>query len=76
LSDPNLLSSAAVDAIAEPADRVLVSAVCLSEIAIKRAFGKLAAPIDLTRDVAGSVFLLLPIAVPHSVMTPAIAAPS
>ncbi len=67
LSDPNQMTSAATDAIAEPNNRVYVSVISLWEIALKRAIGKLVAPIDITKDVAGAGFELLPLKVEHIV---------
>jgi PIN domain nuclease of toxin-antitoxin system len=65
LSDPKLLSPAAATAIGDPQNRVLVSIAVLWEIAIKRAIGKLSAPIDLQNDVTHGGFELLPIQVAH-----------
>ena len=65
LSDPKLLTSAAANAIADPNNRVLISVAVLWEIAIKRAIGKLNAPIDLQQDVGRAGFDLLPIEVIH-----------
>lgn len=69
LSDPGLLSPAATAAISDPQNRVLVSVAVLWEIAIKRAIGKLTAPIDLETDVARAGFELLPLEVRHIVAT-------
>ena len=49
LDDPLLLSLAARQAIAEPGNKVQVSAAVCWEIAIKRGLGKLTAPADLRR---------------------------
>ena len=69
LSDPNLLSPAAAKAIADPQNRILVSAAVLWEIAIKRAIGKLTAPVDLLVAYSIAGFDLLPISVEHIVAT-------
>jgi PIN domain nuclease of toxin-antitoxin system len=56
LSVPHQLSTPASAAIADPANEVHVSVITLWEIAIKRAIGKLQAPIDLQSDVTRAVF--------------------
>jgi PIN domain nuclease of toxin-antitoxin system len=58
--DPTLVSSAR-SAIADPANEVLVSAVTIWEIAIKRALGKLDAPEGLSEGVVGNRFAVLPV---------------
>jgi PIN domain nuclease of toxin-antitoxin system len=65
LSDPKLLATPAAAAIADPQNQVLISVAVLWEIAIKRAIGKLIAPIDFGQDVARAGFSLLPIEVSH-----------
>ena len=69
LSSPNLLSQSAKLAIADPANEVCVSVITLWEIAIKRAIGKLQAPVDLQSDVARVGFQLLSLTVNHVVAT-------
>lgn len=69
LSSPNQLTQPAATAIADPANEVQVSVITLWEIAIKRAIGKLQAPIDLQSDVARAGFQLLPLTVAHIVAT-------
>ena len=61
------LSDQARDAIADPANLVMVSAVSAWEISIKKAFGKLAAPDDLERQVDQGGFTPLPISIAHGV---------
>ncbi len=58
--DPNL-HPAARSAIADPANDVLVSSASIWEIAIKRALGKLAAPVGLTAACDEAGFAVLPI---------------
>jgi PIN domain nuclease of toxin-antitoxin system len=65
LSDPKILTPAAASAISDPQNRVLISVAVLWEIAIKRAIGKLTAPIDLQNDVQRVGFELLPIDLVH-----------
>ena len=69
LSSPSQRRSAAADRIADPDNQVFVSVVSLWEIAIKRAIGKLQAPVDLQLDVSRAGFELLPITVSHIVAT-------
>ncbi len=69
LSSPNQLTQPAAVAIADRANEVQVSVVTLLEIAIKRAIGKLQAPIDLQADVARAGFQLLALTVDHIVAT-------
>jgi PIN domain-containing protein len=60
LADEGLHPSAQ-DAIADPANLVVVSAASAWEISIKKALGKLAAPDDLERQVQAGGFVPLPI---------------
>jgi PIN domain nuclease of toxin-antitoxin system len=69
LSDPNLLTPVASNAISDPKNEVFVSIITLWEIAIKRVIGKLTAPIDLELDVSRAGFKLLPMEVAHIVAT-------
>lgn len=65
LSSPDQLTQPAGIAIADPANEVLVSVISLWEIAIKRAIGKLQAPINLRTDVQRIGFQLLALSVDH-----------
>jgi PIN domain nuclease of toxin-antitoxin system len=60
------LSKKAVTAISTPNARVLISAVVIWEIAIKRRLGKLDAPADLLEQVERSGVDLLPITARHA----------
>lgn len=66
LSDDPALSSAAREAIAEPANELLVSAVSLWEMAIKRSLGKLRVPDDLPAQILGQGFGWLPVTAEHA----------
>lgn len=57
--DPSLTPGAR-DAIADPANDVVVSAATIWELEIKRAAGKLVAPTDLVEVVESEGFTLLP----------------
>jgi PIN domain nuclease of toxin-antitoxin system len=61
------LTSQARDAIADPVNLVMVSAVSAWEISIKRALGKLAAPDDLERQVDEGGFAPLSISMAHGI---------
>jgi PIN domain nuclease of toxin-antitoxin system len=61
------LTPQARDAIADPANVVVVSAASALEISIKKALGKLAAPDDLEQQVHAGGFLSLPISIAHGV---------
>ena len=61
VADDSTLRSATRDAIASPANDVLVSAATIWEIEIKRALGKLTAPDGLVDAVEASQFQILPI---------------
>jgi PIN domain nuclease of toxin-antitoxin system len=69
LLDPALLSQDARDAIADPANDVLVSAVVAWEIAIKRGLGKLTAPPDFDAAIQSCGFIPLPITIAHALAT-------
>lgn len=66
LDDPSQLSKAAHRAIADGRNTVYVSAAVAWEIAIKRALGKLEAPVDLEAAMAANRFLPLPVTIPHA----------
>jgi PIN domain nuclease of toxin-antitoxin system len=59
------LTDQARDAIADPANLVMVSAASAWEISIKKALGKLSAPDDLDHQVDQSGFIPLPISIAH-----------
>ena len=61
------LTDQAQDAIADPANLVMVSAASAWEISIKKALGKLSAPDDLDRQVDESGFTPLPISIAHGI---------
>jgi PIN domain nuclease of toxin-antitoxin system len=61
------LTVQARDAIADPENLVVVSAVSAWEISIKQALGKLAAPDDLEYQVQAGGFVPLPITIAHGV---------
>jgi PIN domain nuclease of toxin-antitoxin system len=61
LADDPTLEQGARDAIADPANDVLVSAATIWEIAIKRAQGKLDAPPGLVASVSQATIDILPI---------------
>lgn len=61
------LTVQARDAIADPENLVVVSAVSAWEISIKKALGKLAAPDDLEHQVQAGGFIPLPITIAHGV---------
>ena len=54
------LTDQARDAVADPANPVMVSAVSAWEISIKKSLGKLTAPDDLERQVVDGGFIPLP----------------
>ena len=60
------LTDQARDAIADPANLVMVSAASACEISIKKALGKVSAPDDLERQVDESGFSPLPISIAHA----------
>jgi len=61
------LTPPAQDAIADPANLVVVSAASAWEISIKKALGKLATPDDLEQQVRDGGFSPLPISIAHGV---------
>ena len=61
------LTVQARDAIADPENFVVVSAVSAWEISVKRALGKLTAPDDLEHQVQAGGFIPLPITIAHGV---------
>jgi PIN domain nuclease of toxin-antitoxin system len=61
------LTAQARDAIADPANLVMVSAASAWEISVKKALGRLAAPDDLERQVQASGFTALPISIAHGI---------
>jgi PIN domain nuclease of toxin-antitoxin system len=61
LADDPALDPVARSAIAEPTNDVLVSAASIWEIEIKRALGKLVAPVGLVETLVGAGFDVLPI---------------
>lgn len=60
------LTDQAREAIADPANLVMVSAASAWEISIKKALGKLAAPDDLEQQVDAGGFNALPISIAHA----------
>ena len=66
LDDPVLLSVAAADAIADPANDVLVSTAVVWEMVIKAGLGKLAIPADIDNVVQQSNFRYLPVSATHA----------
>jgi PIN domain nuclease of toxin-antitoxin system len=61
------LTGQARDAIVDPENLVVVSAVSAWEISIKQALGKLAAPDDLEHQVRAGGFVPLPITIAHGI---------
>ena len=61
------LAVQARDAIADPENLVVVSAVSAWEISIKQALGKLAAPDDLEHQVRAGGFVPLPVTIAHGI---------
>ncbi len=61
------LAARARDAIADPANMVVVSAASAWEISIKKALGKLTAPDDLARQVDVGGFTPLAISIAHGI---------
>ena len=66
LDDPHLHSPSARQAIGDGTNTVIVSAVVIWEIAIKRALGKLDAPDDLQAALTANRFVPLPITIKHA----------
>lgn len=61
------LTPQAQDAIADPDNLVVVSAVSAWEISIKKALGKLAAPDDLEHQLHAGGFTPLPVTIAHGI---------
>jgi PIN domain nuclease of toxin-antitoxin system len=66
LVDDPLLSQAARETIANPANTPLVSTASVWEMAIKRSLGKLETPDDLPARIAGEGFDWLPVSPEHA----------
>jgi PIN domain nuclease of toxin-antitoxin system len=66
LADDPGLSATAREALAEPANDVVVSTASIWEIAIKRALGKLSAPDDLPSHIEAAGFGWLPVQAAHA----------
>jgi PIN domain nuclease of toxin-antitoxin system len=66
LADDPGLSAMARNALAEPANELLVSTASIWEIAIKRALGKLTAPDDLPSHIEAAGFGWLPVKAEHA----------
>lgn len=66
LAQDEQLSQPAVDAIGEPSSHVLLSAVVVWEIAIKRALGKLDVPPRYLEQLLDYAFVPLPITLAHA----------
>jgi PIN domain nuclease of toxin-antitoxin system len=65
LSEPRALSAAARDAIADPANLIIVSSASLWECAIKASIGKLEVPEDFFDSVPEAGYEVLPIRISH-----------
>jgi PIN domain nuclease of toxin-antitoxin system len=65
LSEPRALSAAARDAIADPANLIVVSSASLWECAIKASIGKLEVPEDFFDSVPEAGYEVLPIRSSH-----------
>ncbi len=61
------LSAEVRNAVADPANLVMVSAASAWEIAVKKAVGKLIAPDDIERQVDEGGFAPLPISIAHGI---------
>lgn len=72
LADDRALPRPAAEAIADPANEVLVSAATAWEVAIKRAAGKLKAPADLPSVLQESHLETLAITVAHALQAGAL----
>ena len=66
LTDDPALSDTAREALADPANDVLVSTASVWEIAIKRALGTVVAPDDLPDHIEAQGFGWLPVAAAHA----------
>ena len=69
LEDPALVSEAAREAISDPVNEVLVSAVSAWEIAIKAGVGKLDAPPNFEEAVAQCQLKMISITCQHALQT-------
>jgi PIN domain nuclease of toxin-antitoxin system len=67
IDKPQELTGGARSAITNTANNVLVSAVVVWEVEIKRALGKITAPADLCAAAANSAFELLAITARHGI---------
>lgn len=65
LGEPSSLSTAARDAIADPANLVVVSSASLWECAIKASIGKLDLPEDFFDSIPEAGYEVLPIRITH-----------
>ena len=66
LTDDAALSTAAREAIADPANEPIVSTASVWEIAIKRSLGKLTAPDDLPARISAEGFEWLAVGAAHA----------
>jgi len=66
LDDPALIDVAARNAIADPANTVFISSVVAWEIAIKRALGKLTAPLGFEAAILACGFTEMPVTIAHA----------
>jgi PIN domain nuclease of toxin-antitoxin system len=66
LADDPTLGAEARAGISDPESAVYVSAATVWEISVKRALGKLEAPLDLLRQIESHRFDQLPITVSHA----------
>ncbi len=64
--EPRRISEQATEAITSGKERVMISAVVIWEVAIKRRLGKLEAPADLLARLEGADVDLLPITARHA----------
>ena len=69
LEDRTNVSESARDAISDPTNIAMVSAVSAWEVAIKRGLGKLDAPSDFVESIEFCGFLSLPITMKHGMAT-------
>jgi len=66
LADDELLSEKARRLIADPANRITVSAATAWEVVIKQALGKLSIDGDLEQEIARQGFAMLPVTFAHA----------
>lgn len=66
LADDERLSSRANELLTDPANEVLLSAVVVWEVAIKRSLGKLEAPDGFARQLLDGGAVALPIGIDHA----------